>query len=128
MLRQKKPMGTFRRRLGPPRRSRFDRRLHEVLDRASGDSCGVLLGWARLKTSKYHSWKKRYGKANSHNGKIHAIGGLKIGRKKPFLTITTSILWKAIERMTFMMLDEDVVACQPEFHLSRSESRWAFGS
>ncbi len=37
-VRAKKPMGTSRRRLGPPRYSRQDCRLHEVLDRAIGHS------------------------------------------------------------------------------------------
>jgi hypothetical protein len=29
-----------------------------------------LLKWAKLSTSKYHTWLKRYGKINGHNGKI----------------------------------------------------------
>jgi len=29
-----------------------------------------LLAWLELGTSKYHDWKKRYGKANEHNVKI----------------------------------------------------------
>jgi putative transposase len=31
---------------------------------------GQLLAWADLATSKYHSWKNRYGQANDHSGKI----------------------------------------------------------
>jgi len=33
-------------------------------------SCKDLLKWAKLSTSKYHTWLKRYGKINGHNGKI----------------------------------------------------------
>jgi len=29
-----------------------------------------LLAWIGLSTSKFHPWKKRYGKVNKHNGKI----------------------------------------------------------
>ena len=32
--------------------------------------CKDLLKWAKLSTSKYHTWLKRYGKINGHNGKI----------------------------------------------------------
>ena len=30
----------------------------------------TLLRWLELSTSKYHEWRRRYGKANEHNGKI----------------------------------------------------------
>ena len=30
----------------------------------------TLLGWLGLATSKFHDWKRRYGKVNEHNGKI----------------------------------------------------------
>ncbi|MBX3426904.1 MAG: hypothetical protein KF688_14590 [Pirellulales bacterium] len=29
-----------------------------------------LLGWLGLATSKHHQWKRRYGKANEHNGQV----------------------------------------------------------
>jgi hypothetical protein len=29
-----------------------------------------LLGWLGLGTSKFHTWKDRYGQVNEHNGKI----------------------------------------------------------
>jgi putative transposase len=32
--------------------------------------CKDLLKWAKLSTSKYQTWLKRYGKINGHNGKI----------------------------------------------------------
>jgi hypothetical protein len=32
--------------------------------------CKRLLDWAGLETSKFHNWKKRYGKVNEHNGQI----------------------------------------------------------
>ncbi len=32
--------------------------------------CKDLLKWAKLPNSKYHTWLKRYGKINEHNGKI----------------------------------------------------------
>jgi len=37
--------------------------------------CKDLLKWARLPTSKYHTWLKRYGKINEHNGKLERWHG-----------------------------------------------------
>jgi len=49
--------------------------------------CIKLLAWARLKTSKYHTWKKRYGKANSHNGKIPRDWWLEEWEKQAILNL-----------------------------------------
>ena len=29
-----------------------------------------FIEWLGITTSKYHTWKERYGKANEHNGKV----------------------------------------------------------
>lgn len=75
--------------------------------------CIKLLGWARLKTSKYHSWKKRYGKANSHNGKIPRDWWLEDWEKQSILDYHDKHSLEGYRRMTFMMLDDDVVAVSP---------------
>ena len=47
--------------------------------------CKVLLKWAKLPNSKYHTWLKRYGKANEHNGKIPRDWWLEDWKKKAML-------------------------------------------
>ncbi|MDZ4849742.1 MAG: DDE-type integrase/transposase/recombinase [Pirellulaceae bacterium] len=76
-------------------------------------SCIKLLDWARLKTSKYHTWKKRYGKANSHNGKIPRDWWLEEWEKQAILDYHDKHSLEGYRRMTFMMLDDDVVAVSP---------------
>jgi len=46
-VKAKKANGSSRRRLGPPRYSRFDRRLHEVLDETSGRSMPTLVAMGK---------------------------------------------------------------------------------
>jgi transposase InsO family protein len=72
-----------------------------------------LLGWARLKSNKYHTWRKRYGKANNHNGKIPRDWWLEEWEKQAILDYHEKHPLEGYRRMTFMMLDDDVVAVSP---------------
>lgn len=76
-------------------------------------SCNTLLGWARLKANKYHTWRKRYGKANNHNGKIPRDWWLEEWEKQAILDYHEKHSLEGYRRMTFMMLDDDVVAVSP---------------
>ncbi len=69
--------------------------------------------WLGITRSKYHDWIHRFGKVNEHNtwvprdhwltdSEIAAI--CKFARENPL---------EGYRRMTFMMLDADVVACSP---------------
>ena len=75
--------------------------------------CQLLLRWAKLRSSKYHQWKKRYGKANSHNGKIPRDWWLEEWEKQAIIDFHDKHPLEGYRRLTFMMLDEDIVAVSP---------------
>jgi putative transposase len=72
-----------------------------------------LLGWLGLGTSKFHDWKHRYGKANEHNGKVPRDWWLEDWEKKAILDYHDRHPLDGYRRLTFMMLDDDVVATSP---------------
>jgi transposase InsO family protein len=72
-----------------------------------------LLGWLALGTSKFHDWKGRYGKANEHNGKVPRDFWLENWEKQAILDFHDRHPLDGYRRMTFMMLDDDVVAVSP---------------
>jgi transposase InsO family protein len=75
--------------------------------------CKTLLGWARLTTSKYHQWIHRYGHANAHNGKIPRDWWLEEWEKQAILDYHEQHPLEGYRRLTFMMLDDDIVAVSP---------------
>jgi transposase InsO family protein len=75
--------------------------------------CHLLLQWANLRTSKFHQWKKRYGQANAHNGKIPRDWWLEDWEKQAIIDFHDKHPLEGYRRLTFMMLDEDIVAVSP---------------
>jgi putative transposase len=72
-----------------------------------------LLGWLGLGTSKFHDWKHRYGKANEHNALVPRDWWLEDWEKEAILAYHDSHPLEGYRRLTFMMLDDDVVAVSP---------------
>ena len=72
-----------------------------------------LLGWLALGTSTFHSWKQRYGKANEHNGPIPRDHWLEDWEKAAIVEYHDQHPLEGYRRLTFMMLDDDVVAASP---------------
>ena len=72
-----------------------------------------LLGWLGLSASKYFNWKQRYGKANEHNTKVPRDHWLRRGRTRRLWTSRRAHPRDGYPRLTFMMLDQDVVAVSP---------------
>jgi putative transposase len=72
-----------------------------------------LLGWLGLGTSKFHDWKHRYGKVNEHNGKVPRDWWLEDWEKQAILDYHDRHPLEGYRRLTFMMLDDDVVAVSP---------------
>jgi putative transposase len=66
-----------------------------------------------MATSKWHSWKNRYGKANEHNAWIPRDHWLEDTEKQAILDFHDLHPLEGYRRLTFMMLDADVVACSP---------------
>jgi putative transposase len=75
--------------------------------------CKNLLVWAKLKANKYHKWKHRYGKANQHNGKTPRDWWLEQWEKQAILDFHDKHPLEGYRRLTFMMLDDDIVAVSP---------------
>jgi putative transposase len=72
-----------------------------------------LLGWLDLGTSKFHDWKHCYGKANEHNAHIPCDWWLEDWEKKAIIDYHDRHPLEGYRRLTFMMLDDDVVAVSP---------------
>jgi transposase InsO family protein len=71
------------------------------------------LSWLGLGTSKFHDWKHRYGKANEHNAKVPRDWWLEDWEKKAIISYHDRHPLEGYRRLTFMMLDDDVVAASP---------------
>jgi len=72
-----------------------------------------LLAWLELGTSKFHTWKQRYGKVNEHNGKIPRDHWLEDWENQAILDYHDRHPLEGYRRLAFMMLDDDVVAVSP---------------
>ena len=76
-------------------------------------SAARLVGWAGLARSKFFDWKSRYGKANEHNGWIPRDHWLEEWEEKAIIGFHQQNPLEGYRRLTFMMLDQDVVAVSP---------------
>ena len=72
-----------------------------------------LLGWLGLGTSKFHDWRKRYGKVNEHNAMVPRDEWLEDGEKKAILDFQDRHPLEGYRRLCFMMLDGNIVAVSP---------------
>jgi putative transposase len=77
-----------------------------------------LLHWIGLPTSKFHDWKKRFGKVNEHNARVPRDHWLTDDEKERIRTFARAHHDDGYRRLTFMMLDTDPasnqhVACSP---------------
>lgn len=73
----------------------------------------TLLAWLELATSKFHAWKDRYGKVNEHNGQIPRDHWLENWEHAAIIDFHDRHPLEGYRRLTFMMLDDDVVAVSP---------------
>ena len=76
-------------------------------------SIKAFLLWLSLSPQKFYDWKKRYGKANEHNGRIPRDFWLEEFERQAILDFNERHPLEGYRRLTFMMLDEDVVAVSP---------------
>ena len=72
-----------------------------------------LLAWVGLGTSKFHDWKRRFGKVNEHNARVPRDHWLTDDEKERIRTFARGNPLEGYRRLTFMMLDAEVVACSP---------------
>jgi len=73
---------------------------------------GRFIAWLDIAASKFYDWRERYGKANEHNGWVPRDFWLEEWEKQAIIGFH---LKNPLEgyRLTFMMLDADIVAASP---------------
>jgi transposase InsO family protein len=72
-----------------------------------------FLPWIGIGTSKFHDWKQRFGKVNEHNTWVPRDHWLTDPEKDSIRIFARQHPLEGYRRLTFMMLDADVVACSP---------------
>lgn len=72
-----------------------------------------LLGWLGLSASKYFDWKQRYGRVNEHNGTVPRDHWLEASEQQAIVDFARTHPRDGYRRLSFMMLDQDVVAVSP---------------
>jgi putative transposase len=86
--------------------------------------------WIGITTSKYYNWKNRYGKVNDHNAWIPRDHWLEDWEKEAIIHYYADHPDEGYRRLTFMMLDNDIVAVSPTtvYRILSSEgllNRWS---
>jgi transposase InsO family protein len=71
------------------------------------------LKWIGLGSSKYHDWIHRFGQVNEHNATIPRDHWLTDDEKHQICSFARANPLEGYRRLTFMMIDADVVACSP---------------
>ena len=88
----------------------------------------ALLRWLRLSAGKYYDWAQRYGKINQHNGSVPRDFWLADWEKTAILDFQLRYPLEGYRRLTYMMIDADVVAVSPSsvFRVSRDAGRLGY--
>jgi hypothetical protein len=74
--------------------------------------CTLVL-WLGITLSKFHDWRRRYGRANEHNAWIPRDWWLADWEKQAIIRFSFECPLEGYRRLAFMMLDRDVVAVSP---------------
>jgi transposase InsO family protein len=72
-----------------------------------------FIKWVGISLSKYYDWKKRYRKVNEHNNWIPRDFWLEHWEKEAIIEFYHEHSTEGYRRLTFMMLDADMVAVSP---------------
>lgn len=81
--------------------------------KCTGIAVTHLLRWLELISSKYYNWRQRYGKTNEHNALIPRDFWLEDWERQAIITFHLKHPLEGYRRLTFMMLDQDIVAVSP---------------
>src|ERR1017187_2245827 len=74
---------------------------------------GRFIGWLDITASKFYDWRERYGKVNEHNGGVPRDFWLEDWEKQAIIGFHLKNSLECYRRLTFMMLDADIVAVSP---------------
>ena len=72
-----------------------------------------FLPWIGIGAGKFHDWKRRFGKVNEHNTWVPRDHWLTEPEKEAVRLFARQHPLEGYRRQTFMMLDANVVACNP---------------
>ena len=72
-----------------------------------------LVGWIGIPRSKYYQWKDRYGMVNEHNAWVPRDHWLEDWEKQAIIGFYQDNPLEGYRRLTYMMMDADVVAVSP---------------
>lgn len=72
-----------------------------------------LLEWLELSAGKFYDWRQRYGRTNQHNGSVPRDFWLRDWEKKAILDYQELYPLEGYRRLSYMMMDADVVAVSP---------------
>ena len=72
-----------------------------------------LVSWIGIARGKFFDWRQRYGKANEHNAMVPRDHWLEYWERRAIIEYFDRHPLEGYRRLTFMMLDEDVVAVSP---------------
>jgi putative transposase len=74
---------------------------------------GRFIDWLGVTASKFYSWQQRYGRVNEHNGWVPRDFWLEPWEKEAIINFHGNNPLEGYRRLTFMMLDAEVVAVSP---------------
>ena len=85
--------------------------------------------WLGVASSKFYDWRARYGQVNEHNGRVPRDFWLENWEKRAIVDFHDRFPLEGYRRLTFMMLDADVVAVSPSsvwrvLHQAGRLARW----
>ncbi|MDF1754912.1 MAG: IS3 family transposase [Verrucomicrobiales bacterium] len=72
-----------------------------------------LITWAGLSRNRFYDWQKRFAKPNKHNAAIPKKHWILDSERQAIIRYATEHLDAGYRRVTYLMLDEDVVAVSP---------------
>ena len=72
-----------------------------------------LVGWIGMGRSKFHDWKRRYGRVNEHNSWVPRDHWLEDWERQAVIDYYLAHPDDGYRRVTYMMMDEDIVAASP---------------
>ena len=74
---------------------------------------GRFIHWLGVAASKFYDWRERYGRVNEHNGWVPRDFWLEPWEKEAIIAFHLENPLEGYRRLTFMMLDQDIVAVSP---------------
>lgn len=72
-----------------------------------------FVGWLGIARGKFYQWKQHYGRIHEHNGKVPRDHWIEPWERDGIIDFFDAHPLDGYRRLSFMMLDEDVVAVSP---------------